>query len=257
MPRKPSECAARSGYIDVGYQNKETKGNNYFTFVVPTFETVAGTTLTLGDLKLDYDGDDPTGSTLWTLDNGGATQTDYNYVNAAAADLFGCEVGWYLASDVSDENFEGTSKNGVEIPYGQGFALVTGDSSTKGVFAGAVKTTDAYVNTKGGNLFTFTGNCMPKDYTLGDLAFIYDGDDPTGSTLWTLDNGGATQTDYNYVNAAAADLFGCEVGWYLASDVSDENFEGTSKNGVSVPAGAGVAAVTGDSTTQLFVPKAL
>ena len=121
--------SVESGNI-VGYQSKATKGSFYFTFVVPTFKTVdTNATLNLGDIKLDYSGDDPTVATLWTLTNGGATQTDYYYVNEAAAELFECAVGWYLRTAVENEEFEDALQNSVPMSAGAGIAAVTGSSA--------------------------------------------------------------------------------------------------------------------------------
>ena len=240
----------------VGYQNKGVEGDWLFNFAAPTFERVDKDTMTLKDIKFQYTELDPAGQILWSLDQGGATSQDYYYVNEAVADdwgylpeEYGEIVGWY-----SDENCT-IPANDVEIPYGQGFAIVSGSADVKAVFAGAVKAKEATVDIIGDWIFNFTGNVIPVDYTLGDLAFIYEELDPAGQILWTLDLGGATKQDYYYVNEAVADdwgylpeEYGEIVGWY-----SDENCT-IPANDVEMPSGQGFAVVSG-LPVQLWVPS--
>ena len=227
----------------MGYQTKASLGNSYFKFVVPTFNTTGGGTMTLKDIALVYKGDDATGQKIWTLDIGGATDKAYYFVNEEAADFEGVEVGWY-----TDTSFK-TSANNVPIPFGQGFALVAGSDTTSIRFMGKVETAE-FADVTGGSIFNFSGNFSPTELTLKDIALIYSGDDATGQKIWTLDIGGATEKAYYYVNEAAADFEGVEVGWY-----TDTSFT-TSANDVPMNAGDGIAVVAG-SAIQIKVPSAL
>ena len=230
--------------FNVGYQGKESLGNSYYTFVTATFNTVDGSAMKLGDIKLDYDSDDATAQKVWTLDNGGASKDDYYYVNEAAAEFEEVAVGWY-----TDTSYQ-TPANDVSIPYGMGLALVATETSTKVLYSGAVKAEDANVNSLGGGLFYFTGNCMPVDYTLADVALIYSHDDATAQKIWTLDNGGATKDDYYYVNEAAAEFEEVAVGWY-----TDTSYQ-TPANDVDLLAGQGIAVVSTE-VVQFRVPSPL
>ena len=249
----------------VGYQNKAAVGGSLFSFTASTFERVDGESMTLGDLQLIYTGEEvsETSQNIWTLDQGGATKHAYYYVNRQAAiDNWGCEteeeiadaVGWY--SDLyCTEKADDTP-----MPYGQGFAVVSADPIDV-AFNGAVRKGEATVDIVGGSLFNFSGNILPVDYTLGDLALIYTGEEvsETSQNIWTLDQGGATKHAYYYVNEQAAiDNWGCEtpeeiadaVGWYSDLYCTEK------ANDEPMPAGQGFAIVSADSI-QLWVPSPL
>ena len=227
----------------MGYQTKASLGNSYFKFVVPTFNTTSGGTMTLEDIALVYDGDDATAQRIWTLTKGGATDKAYYYVNEAAAEFESVDVGWY-----TDTSFK-TSAKGVKIPFGQGFALVAASDTTCIRFAGQVETTE-FADVIGGSIFNFSGNFSPLPMTLKDIALIYDGDDATAQRIWTLTKGGATDKAYYYVNEAAAEFESVDVGWY-----TDTSFK-TSANDITLEAGDGFAVVAA-SAIQIKVPSAL
>lgn len=236
----------------VGYQDKEVTGNSYFNFVVPTFEKVDGTTLKLADLSLKYVNPDQSSQNIWTLDLGGATKQTYYYVNEAVAEDWGEDpadvVGWYKDSNCTEPAGD------VELPYGQGFALVSVADTTKVVFSGAVYPGEVAVDIKGGNIFNFTGNCLPVGCKLNDLALIYEVADQSSQNIWTLDIGGATQKAYYYVNEAVAEDWGEDpadvVGWYKDSNCTEPAGD------VDLPAGQGVAIVS-VRPIQLLVPAAI
>lgn len=236
----------------VGYQDKELEGNAHFNFVVPTFEKVDGTTLHLSDIKLSYVNPDQTSQNIWTLTLGGATKQAYYYVTEAVANDWGEDpkevVGWYTDSDCL------IPADDIEIPYGQGFAIVSGAATTKAVFAGSVHQGEGAIDIAGGAVFNFTGNCLPAGCTLNDLALVYEVADQTSQNIWTLTMGGATKQAYYYVNEAVAKDWGEDpadvVGWYTDSDclIPADNFE--------LPAGQGVAIVSA-RPIQLLVPAAI
>ena len=231
----------------VGYQNKEVEGGNLFNFIAPTFQRVDGKTVKLADFKLVYEEDNVANQCVWTLDQGGATKQDYYYVSATAAEIWEDPSleGWYL-----DSNAE-IPAGDVDIPYGTGFAMVAGDG-VKIVFNGAVQQKEAAIDIAGGNVFNFTGNCIPVDYKLNDLSLVYEEDNVANQCVWSLDLGGATKQDYYYVSPTAAEIWEDPslVGWYL-----DSNAEIPAED-VDLPAGAGFAIVCGDAI-QLIVPSPL
>ena len=196
------------------------------------------------DIKLDYVGDEGGAQRVWTLTKGGATDHDYYYVNEECADLEEVDVGWY-----SDKNFK-TKADDVDLPYGQGVALVAAKATTKVVFAGQVEGENKFLDITGGSIFNFTGNCMPIDRVLGDFALIYKGDEGGAQRIWTLTKGGATEQDYYYVNEECADLEEVDVGWY-----DSKNFKNKA-NDVEIKAGDGFAVVAGKAI-QLMVPSPL
>ena len=246
----------------VGYQNKGLSGNDAFDFVVPTFKAVDGHAMTLKDIKLQYSELDPTIQYLWTLSSGGATKAKFYYLNEATAEDWGYEpdeipdvIGWYSDGSCT------IPANDEPIPYGQGFAIVAsaiaGDD-VKVVFSGAVQSKEANVDIKGDDTFIFTGNCIPADYKLGDLALIYTELDPTVQYLWTLSTGGATKAKYYYLNEATAEDWGYEpdeipdvIGWYSDGSCT------IPANDEPMPAGQGVAIVSSMEDIQLWVPSPL
>ena len=245
----------------VGYQNKEVEGDSNFNFVVPTFNMVdSKQTMKLKDIKVQYKELDPTLQYIWTLDLGGATKKHYFYVTEEVAadwgykpEEYGEVVGWWGDSDCAED-----PANEVEIPYGQGFAFVAKDSSTKLVFSGAVQPKEATVDIVGDSIFNFSGNCIPANYVLGDLALIFNGVDPTLQYIWTLDIGGMTKKHYFYVNEAVAadwgykpEEYGEVVGWWGDSDCAEDP-----ANDIPMNAGQGVAVISKEAS-QLWIPSPL
>lgn len=250
-------CATAFGAIEstniVGYQTKALNvsgtSTSVFTFVAPTFLTVGGeTSLKLGDFKLNYAGDDFSTQSVGLLDRGGAVEAEYYYVNSAiAAGIDGIDAGWYVATSTGGL---GASADTVSVPYGQGFVLWNADENTKIVFTGAVNTEDANVTCEQG-IFTFTGNCQPKEYTLADVALVYAGNDATNKRIWTLKPNGGTDKEYYYVSETAAAFEDVAVGWY-----TDTTFA-TPANDVILKPGDGIAVNSGAAGTKFRVPKAL
>ena len=238
-------------YSEVGYQNKAAAGGSIFNFVAPTFDKVDGSAMKLTDLKLEYDGDDQSVQNIWTLDKGGATKQNYYYINEHIAnDIWGdpSAVGWWKDADATEPIGD------VDIPYGSGFAVVSFNPINV-VFSGAVQKEEATVDVEGGSIFVFTGNCIPVDYSLNDLALIYEGDDQSIQNVWTLDKGGATLQNYYYVNEhIAVDVWGDEtaIGWWKDADAT-EPIEG---DDIVMPAGRGFAIVS-LNPIQLWVPSPL
>ena len=124
----------------MGDQAYELRDN--FNFTVPTFETVSGADLTLGDLKPDFGYGN---SSIQLLDDGGAcakvevdglgeVDAQFYYVDAESADAAGITAGWYL---VDDSGFEYCQNDRV-LPAGQAFLLDCQDSGAKVSFPSAL-----------------------------------------------------------------------------------------------------------------------
>ena len=245
----------------VGYQNKALTGNGKFDFCVNTFRTVGKeiATMSLGDISASATwqaGSDE----LKTLTQGGGISASYTYVNASEAAEWGCEQGWYLTSDVNDDEADLSvlCKNDVSLPMTKGVLLSVGLSSTTLVYAGEVLSADQPIALTGNGKFDFTGNISPTDLTLGDI---------TANASWqagsdelkTLTLGGGISASYTYVNASEAAEWGCAPGWFLTADVNDDEADLSvlNKNDVSLPAGQAVLVSVGLSTTTITVPTAL
>ena len=222
-PRFPKLSAGPS---IVGYQAYELRDN--FNFTVPTFETVSGADLTLGDIQPDFGYG---GSSIQLLDDAGAcakvdidglgeVDAQFYYVDAESADAAGITAGWYLVDDASFEYCQ----NSRVLAAGQGFLLDCQDSGAKVTYAGAVGTTTTEISLI--DNFNFTGNLTPAAITLGDVApdFGYG-----GSSIQLLDDGGAcakvdidglgeVDAQFYYVDAESADAAGITAGWYLVDD---------------------------------------
>ena len=124
----------------VGYQAYELRDN--FNFTIPTFETVSGADLTLGDIKPDFSYGN---SSIQLLDDGGAcakveidglgeVDAQYYYLDAETAAAMEVAAGWYLVDDMSFE----FCQNALTIPAGQAFLLDCQDSGAKVSFPSAL-----------------------------------------------------------------------------------------------------------------------
>ena len=245
----------------VGYQNKSLTGGLRYDFCVSTFKAVGKEirSMTLGDISASASWQAGTDE-LKTLTLGGGILAAYTYVNATEASEWGCEQGWYLTSDVNDDEADLSvlCKNSVTLPMTQGVLLSVSDSSTTIVYAGEVLDEDQPISLTGGLRYDFTGNISPTDITLGDV---------TASATWqagtdelkTLTLGGGILEAYTYVNSSEAAEWGCTPGWYLTSDVNDDeaDLSTLNKNSVSLPAGQAVLVSVSSSATTITIPAAL
>ena len=130
----------------MGYQAYELRDN--FNFTIPTFETVSGADLTLGDLKPDFGYG---GSSIQLLDDGGAcskvyiegtdeieglgeVDAQFYYLDAETATRMEVSAGWYLVDDTAFK----FCQNDRTISAGQAFLLDCQDSGAKVSFPAAL-----------------------------------------------------------------------------------------------------------------------
>ena len=245
----------------VGYQAYELRDN--FNFTIPTFETVSGADLTLGDIKPDFSYGN---SSIQLLDDGGAcakvdidglgeVDAQFYYLDAETAAAMEVTAGWYLVDDMSFE----FCQNSRVLPTGQGYLLDCQDSGAKVTYAGAVGTTATEVTLI--DNFNFTGNLSPAQITLGDVApdFGYG-----NSSIQLLDDGGAcakveidglgeVDAQYYYLDAETAAAMEVAAGWYLVDDMSFEFCQ----NALTIPAGQAFLLDCQDSGAKVSFPSAL
>ena len=242
----------------VGYQNAKITAGEW-NLQGATFENVdSSKALTLGDIGAN-DSFEFGSDTLQTLTGTGGTKAQYTYCSEAIAEEFGLVAGWYDYTEVSNWDGETTLTlcNNVELPFGSMAIIQAGSSDAALIYAGAVKAEDAVLSIDAG-VWNMRANCMPVDYTLGDLTaneFFEFGSD----TLQTLTGTGGTKAQYTYCSAAIAEEFGLEPGWYDYTEVS--NWDGetalTLCNSVDIPAGYGFILQAGSDEATVIVPTPL
>ncbi len=235
--------------------------------------------MTLGDITANsfddtegeaYDVFDWTGFTpftdfIQTLNTSGKFTGKFTYAPAGYKN--GNAAGWY---DFSDKNCE-TLSSSVAIPFGRGFYLVSGDGAgglaPQLTFAGQVKGDATIIPVALSSMLS--GNCSPKDITLGDITAnsfddtegeAYDVFDWTGFVPFTdfiqvMNESGQFIGKYTYAPAGYKN--GNVAGWYAFSDKDCE----TPVNSLQIKAGQAVYVVAGDGAGGLAptitIPSAL
>lgn len=251
-------CATAFGAIEstniVGYQTKglnasETPGEDVFTFVAPTFLSVAGSKdLTLGDFKLSVGG---ISSYVGLLTEGGAIEGTYYYIDSASLEVAGkTEVGWYVRNS---NDTVGASADETLVKFGRGFVIYNGNDACKIIFTGAVCREDVAVESKiGGGAFYFTGNVRPAECVLQNHAYlVYSDANAAGQWIMKLGNDGEVVQKYYYVNEAASIFEGADVGWY-----TDAAFETKVPGTEKLDPGEGVVLIAGKANTRFVVKTA-
>ena len=224
----------------VGYQNREIGS---FNLTLGTFIKTNGGTGVLGDIK-------PNAAfisvgTLQTFTSAGKAGPLYVYINdPEMMEVFEAEEGWYLFGD--DEMTD--CKNSEPIPFTQGFLAKSSAANSTLTYAGEVKGTATEIPV---GSFTLTGNCSPKDLTLGNFkpnaAFVSVG------TLQTFTSAGKAGPLYVYINdPEMMEVFEAPEGWYLFGD--DEMTD--CKNSVPVNAGDAFLAKSTASGSTREIPSA-
>ena len=226
----------------VGYQNREIGS---FNLTLGTFVNADGSASTLGDIKPNAAFINAAG-TVQTFTSAGKAGPLYIYVNdAEVLEIFEAEEGWYLFTD--DELT--SNKNSESLPFATGFVSKSSGAGSQLIYAGEVKGTKTDIPI---GSFTLTGNCSPKDLTLGNLkpnaAFIN-----AAGTVQTFTSAGKAGPLYIYVNdAEVLEIFEAEEGWYLFTD--DELT--SNKNGVSINAGDAFVSKSSGAGSVIEVPTA-
>ena len=188
MPRKPSECAAGSGYIDVGYNQTSITGGRFY-LCSTQFDTVSGTGAGMRICDL-IDGEIPYGSQIQILNADGATYSFYNYLEEvydASQDDF--VPGW---GDGGEELATETVAPGTAFWFkaaGNCSATIAGQ-----ILADSSKT----LNIAGGQ-FSMIAN--PYPVAVNPNALTWTGLS-YGDQIQVLNDDGATYSFYNYLEEA-------------------------------------------------------
>lgn len=218
-----SLCATVFGAIEssnvVGYQNKATVGG--FNFVTPTFKNVSGGNIDIQDIKLSGDGVVDYGDNIQILDEGGATQTYYNWVTG---------MGWVDLNLMTPATATITPGAGILISTMQDGVVVT--------FSGAVSKDDLVTTSVSG--FNFVGNSTPSPISIQDITISGEAVTDYGDNIQFLDIGGATETFYNWISG---------MGW-----VDLNTFEPATE---TLQPGDGVLISTMNAGVVITVPSAL
>ena len=225
----------------VGYQNREIGA---FNLTLGTFINANGGSGVLGDLK-------PNAifianGTLQTFTAAGKAGPLYVYINdPELMEIFEAEEGWYVFGD--DEMTD--CKNSEPLPFATGFVAKSTAAGATLTYAGEVKGTATEIPVGG---FTLTGNCSPKDLTLGDFtpnaAFVSSG------TVQPFTSAGKAGSLFVYINdPELMEIFEAPAGWYVFGD--DEMTD--CKNSVPVNAGDAFVAKSTASGSTLEIPSAM
>ena len=226
----------------VGYQNREIGS---FNLTLDTFIDAKGGTGVLGDLKPNAAFIAAAG-TLQTFTAAGKAGPVYLYINdPELMEIFEAPEGWYITTD--DEMT--TPKNSEPLPFTMGFVSKSSGAGSALTYAGEVKGTATEIPV---GTFTLTGNCSPKDLTLGDFtpnaAFI-----AAAGTVQTFTAAGKAGPVYLYSNdPELMEIFEAPEGWYITTD--DEMTD--CKNAVPLSAGDAFVAKSSGSGSTLSIPSA-
>ena len=224
----------------VGYQNREIGA---FNLTLDTFINANGGTGVLGDIKPNAAF--ISAGTIQTFTSAGKAGPVYLYINdPELMEIFEAEEGWYLLTD--DEMTD--CKNSQPIPFSTGFLSKSTAAGSTLTYAGEVKGTATEIPV---GSFTLTGNCSPKDLTLGDFkpnaAFI------SAGTIQTFTSAGKAGPVYLYINdPELMEIFEAPEGWYLLTD--DEMTD--CKNSVAIGAGDSFLAKSTAAGSTLELPSA-
>ena len=152
---------------------------NQYNYRVSTFGKVGGGVVKLRDIGVDADFAmsylsflNPNGTTKTfeipeIIAEGGQPVFGFNYLNATdAADAGLEEAGWYYVD--GEYTFAYYCFNDLEVPLGSMFYIeAEGDANI--VSAGEVLNAAQPIEVSSAKQYNYTGNCSPKDLTLGDI----------------------------------------------------------------------------------------
>ena len=144
---------------------------------------------------------------------------------------------------------------------------IEAEGSANIVSAGAVALEAKPIAISSSKRYNFTGNCSPKDLTLGDigvdanfglsyLSFLnHDGTTKTFEIPEIIAAEGGEVSGFNYINATDAADAGLEgPGWYYID--TEYTFNYYSFNDVVVPAGS-MFYIEAENDTNVIIPSAL
>ena len=240
----------------VGYQNVNGAASQK-AMIGATFQKIAGTGMTLGDVKVNESFGE-LGDTLTLLNEYGGAAGVYVYMTATTAADFGLEAGWYDNDDISTWDGESplANQNAVALYDGEAMMVEVSSDDAALVFAGGVPSEAVELECAAGQK-TFLSNCTPVDRTLSDITInALFGE--LGDTLTLLNEYGGAAGVFVYMTATTAADFGLEAGWYDNDEIS--TWDGESPllpQAIALPAGKGFMLEVAAEGAAVIVPAAL
>lgn len=216
-----------------------------------TFLAIGGedpTAITISDIKQTVG--DPGDLTLCTYNDNVTRLAQYWFFSSEAT---GGELpeGWYVLDANLDPDFDAGVQD-VDLPYGQGCVIVSGNSSAEYTSAGEVDSIKREFTVTAGAR-KMMGNVLPKSVMLSEIKQTVG--DPGDLTFCTYDNNVTRQAQYWYFSSEAT---GGELaeGWYILDANLDPDFEQGPQD-FSLASGEGFVVVSGNSSAVLQFPEAM
>lgn len=234
----------------VGYQAKNVTIGDRAMRTAATFLNVGEnpTAIKISDIK-QTDGD-PGDLTLCTYNDNVTRLAQYWYFSTEAT---GGELpeGWYLLNSDMEPEFDKGIQN-IDLPYGQGCVIVSGNSSAAYTSAGEVDSIKREFTVSIGAR-KMMGNVLPRPVMLSEIKQTVG--DPGDLTFCTYDNNVTRQAQYWYFSTEAT---GGELpeGWYILNSDMEPEFEKGPQD-FQLASGDGFVVVSGNSNAVLQFPKAI
>ena len=248
----------------VGYTTHKLWGNDWITWAVATVQDMSNTAeeQTIGSFKIPTDQEFQSGSSivLEIWGNNGKLVGSYSFCDEKSCGDYGLtDPGWYPLDkmeswDVSDEDLS----NGVQLPFGYGVVITSGEADSTLTFAGQVLGEKTY-KIWGNDWISWVGNASPVDLKLKDFAIPADQEFQSGSSivLEIWGNNGKLVGSYSFCDEKSCGDYGLtDPGWYPLDkmeswDVSDEDLMNEK---VTIYAGQMVVITSGEADTTLTIP---
>ena len=234
----------------VGYANKSVTAGDRAMRTAATFLNVGAnpTEIKISDIK--QSAGDPGDLTLSTYDDNVTRLAQYWFFSTEAT---GGELpeGWYLLNSDMEPEFDKGTQN-IDLPYGQGCVIVSGNSSATYTSAGEVDSIKREFSVTAGAR-KMMGNVLPKSVQLSEIKQTVG--DPGDLTFCTYDNNVTRQAQYWYFSTEAT---GGEIpeGWYLLNSDMEPEFDKGIQD-FEIGSGEGFVVVSGNSNAVLQFPKAM
>ena len=234
----------------VGYQAKNVTAGDRAMRTAATFLNVGENPTQIKISDITQSAGDPGDLTLCTYDDNVTRLARYWYFSSEAT---GGELpeGWYVLDSNADPDFESGVQN-VDLPYGQGCVIVSGNSSATYTSAGEVDSIKREFTVTAGAR-KMMGNVLPMTVRLSEIKQTVG--DPGDLTFCTYDNNVTRLARYWYFSSEATggEL---EEGWYILDSNADPDFEAGPQD-FTLAAGEGFVVVSGNSSAVLQFPKAI
>ena len=228
-------CAAVTFGIEsanvVGYQTKTTSSG--FNFVAPTFKNVSSSKINIQEISISGDNITEWVDNIQILDEGGATVSQYMWLNAFS---MGEKAGWY---DLEKNEYASATLN-----PGDSILIETLNEGALITFSGAVA--DSVITLTSVCGFNFVGNATPVSINIQDVKISGDNLTEWVDNIQILDEGGATVKQYMWLNAFS---MGEKAGWY---DLEKNEYVNE-----TIEAGQGFLLETTNADVTITIPPAL